>query len=913
MRLLFKIHFHTQWGQKLKICGSLPELGNWEQEEALNLNYITDGHWELVLDVNLKNASSLSYKYLLYFEESGWVEWEFGENRIITIPSKKYDIIEIQDTWRSVRDLENVFATNAFTKAIFSLDPIEEKFTKPKFKKGKGLQEFKIRTSRINNGYGVCLLGGVKELGNWEEKNAIKMKFNPATGEWQTSLHLDTVFPVRYKYGIYDIKTDKIVELEAGEDRFISMFSRIDETVFTTKADDNFKYNSQWKGSGVAMPVFSLRSEKSLGVGEFTDIKLLVDWAAKTGLKIVQILPVNDTVATHTWTDSYPYAAISVFALHPIFMNLDELGPIKAAVTKDILMEQRTLLNKKNYVDYEQVMRTKSRYFKLAYDENKEVFHNDEEFLAFFKDNEQWLVPYAAFCYLRDLYGTPDFTQWEQYSSMDEKSLGKLTSPKAAQYNDIAIHYYIQFNLHKQLKSAADYARSKGIVLKGDIPIGIYRNSVDAWMYPELFHMECQAGAPPDGFAIEGQNWGFPTYNWQKMAENGFKWWQSRLTQMAKYFDAYRIDHILGFFRIWEIPWSSVEGILGHFNPALPLSSEELNQKGLHFDFDRLSKPYIREHMLHDIFNEEADHVKWEFLEEYAPNCYQFKPQFDTQRKVEIYLTPDNDTSIEEKSRLLKLKKGLFKLHGEVVLLEAPFSNGNAFNMRNAMHFTYSFKELDWHTQKVLDDIYIDYFYRRHEYFWREQAMIKLPAVKAATNMLVCAEDLGMVPDCVPGVMDELGMLSLAIQRMPNNSKLEFGHPSDNPYLSVCSTSTHDMPTLRGWWEEDKNRSQKFYHQLLGKDGEAPYYCEPWLAAEIINQHLYGSSMWAIFPLQDLMAIDGELRRQNPEEEQINVPANPMHFWKYRMHINLEELLKQDNFNNLLQGMVSNAGRMLPY
>ena len=913
MKLLFKIHYHTEWGQKLKLVGSTPELGEWDNDKALNLNYITDGHWELELEIDTSKTASFSYKYLLYFENSGWVETEFGENRTVEIPSKKFELIEIQDAWRSYRDLENVFSTNAFTKAIFNAVSDKKKTAKPRFKKGQGLQTFKIRASRLNTGYSVCILGSNKALGDWQEDQAVLMQHDETNGTWQASVHLDTVFPVRYKYGIYDNKAKKVIEWEAGEDRFISMTSRKDQTICTIKTDEKFRYNQAWKGSGVAMPVFSLRSKKGMGVGEFTDIKLLVDWAAKTGLKMVQILPVNDTVATHTWTDSYPYAAISVFALHPIFMNLDALGPINAEVTKDILMEQRKLLNQKKHVDYEQVMRTKTRYFKLAYDEHKEAFLKDEGFKAFFKDNEEWLVPYATFSYLRDLYGTPDFTKWEKYSKMDKKSLNALTNPEANQYDDIAIHYYIQYNLHKQLKEAAEYARSKGIVLKGDIPIGIYRNSVDAWMYPELFHMECQAGAPPDGFAIEGQNWGFPTYNWQKMAENGFQWWRSRLTQMAKYFDAYRIDHILGFFRIWEVPWSSVEGILGHFNPALPLSIDELHQKGLYYDFDRLSKPYIREHMLQDIFNEDAEYVKWEFLEEYAPNCYQFKPQFDTQRKIEEHLTPDNDTSIEEKNRLLLLKKGLFKLHGEVILLEAPFSNGSAFNMRNAMHFTYSFRELDWHTQKILDEIYIDYFYKRHDEFWREQAMVKLPAIKAATNMLVCGEDLGMVPDCVPGVMDELSILSLAIQRMPNNSKLEFGHPSDNPYLSVCSTSTHDMPTLRGWWEEDKHRAQKFYNQLLGKDGEAPYYCEPWLASEIINQHLYGSSMWAVFPIQDIMAMDGEIRRQDPAEEQINVPSNPKHYWKYRMHIELEELLEQDSFNNNILEMVNNSGRNLPY
>ncbi|UZR94144.1 4-alpha-glucanotransferase [Chondrinema litorale] len=913
MKLLFKIHFHTQWGQKLKICGSLPELGEWKDEEALNLNYVADGYWELELDVALGKAKSFDYKYFLYFEESGWIEWEAGKNRTVEIPSAKFNLIELQDAWRSSKDLENVFETNAFSKAVFTKPVFSIKAKKPKFKKGLALQQFKIKVPRINPGYSVCIIGNNDSLGNWDEEKAVVMGYDVDSQTWSAYVNLDTVFPVRYKYGFYDNHNKKIVEWEAGEDRYISTVSRIDQTVFTAKTDEKFRYNQAWKGSGVAVPVFSLRSKNSLGVGEFSDIKLLIDWAEKTGMKMVQILPVNDTVATHTWTDSYPYSAISVFALHPIYMNLEELGSIHAEVTKDILLEQKQILNKKNHVDYEQVMRTKSRYFKLAYDEHKENFLKDPLFKVFFEENKEWLVPYAAFSYLRDLYGTPDFSQWEKYSKITPELLESLTSPEAAQYDDIAIHYFIQFHLNVQLKSVAEYARSKGIVLKGDIPIGIYRYSVDAWMYPDLFHMECQAGAPPDAFALEGQNWGFPTYNWQVMAQNGFKWWTSRLKHMAKFFDAYRIDHILGFFRIWEVPWKSVEGILGHFNPALPLSVEELQQRGVHFDYDRLCKPYVREHMLQELFGDEADNVKNEYLDEFAPYCYHFKPQFDSQRKVEEHLSLDIDVSLEDRSSILQLKKKLFKLLGEVILLDAPFAEGRAFNFRNAMHFTQSYRELDWHNQKVLDELYIDYFYKRHEQFWRDQAMIKLPGIKEATNMLVCGEDLGMVPDCVPGVMDELSILSLAIQRMPNNSKLEFGHPAHNPYLSVCSTSTHDMSTIRGWWEEDHHRSQRFYNMILGKEGEAPFFCEPWLAREIIAQHLYGSSMWAVFPIQDLLAIDGDIRRYNPADEQINVPSNPKHYWKYRMHINLEDLLNQEGFNGSLHEIVANSGRLLPY
>ena len=187
--------------------------------------------------------------------------------------------------------------------------------------------------------------------------------------------------------------------------------------------------------------------------------------------------------------------------------------------------------------------------------------------------------------------------------------------------------------------------------------------------------------------------------------------------------------------------------------------------------------------------------------------------------------------------------------------------------------------------------------------------MVKLPALINATSMLVCGEDLGMVPDCVPGVMDELNLLSLKIQRMPKEEHLDFGIPSDYPYLSVCTPSCHDMSTVRGWWEEDKTIRQKFYNNMLGREGEAPATCEPWIIDEILKQHLYSPCMWAVFPIQDLLATNPELRRKNPDDEKINEPSNPKHYWRYRFHIPIEQLLKEDSFNKHILDMVEASGR----
>ena len=360
--------------------------------------------------------------------------------------------------------------------------------------------------------------------------------------------------------------------------------------------------NNTWRGAGVSVPVFSLRSKESFGCGEFMDLMPMGDWAKKTGLRLIQILPVNDTSATMTWLDSYPYAAISAFALHPIYLNLAEMaGKKHAGILKPFRKIQKSL-NALPEVDYESVISAKLGAVVQIFEAEKKDFLYDKDFLAFFDQNRYWLVPYAVFCCLRDQNGTTDFTSWKSYGKYNKLSVDKFASPQSKYYEQVAIHYFIQYHLHLQLKKATRYLHGLGIVLKGDIPIGIYRYSCDAWMTPDLYHMDMQAGAPPDPFAIKGQNWGFPTYNWEQMARDGFAWWKNRFSQMALYFDAFRIDHILGFFRIWSIPLSETEGIMGVFDPAIPIHIDEFGQRNTWFDHDRYTRPFINDAVLWEFF-----------------------------------------------------------------------------------------------------------------------------------------------------------------------------------------------------------------------------------------------------------------------------------------------------------------------
>ena len=913
MRIQFQIHYATHPGQQLMVSGSIPALGNGQTGQAplMNLIDVSRGLWALQID--LVTPADFTYRYYVRDGNYHTCLEEWGPGRQFKTKNPTVFYILLADCWRPMADPDFALHTSAFLNAILKCEQV---YPAPVAAAGKkkdtAVVRFKPVVVRIKPGHRVAVSGSAKSLGSWSGSKGITLG-NPEHPVWSGEVRIPVAeFPVRYKYLIRD-EEGKPLFWEKSDDRILNLpGGEVPDMIEV--GDEKFVFPQYpWKGAGVAIPVFSLRRKNGFGVGEFSDLGLLVDWAAETGLKMIQVLPVNDTVALHTWHDSYPYAAISVYALHPMYINLAEMGRLNSEINQQIIEAQGEYLNSLEKIDYEAVMKLKSRFFKLLYDQEKLHFFRDPEYLDFFRENKHWLRPYAAFSYLRDLFNTPDFNRWGQYRQPAPELMTLLTDEKSGHYDEIAVHYFIQFHACRQLLSAAGHARSKGVVLKGDIPIGIYRNSMDAWLHPELYHMDRQAGAPPDDFSVKGQNWRFPTYNWDEMARDNYAWWQKRLRHLSGSFDAFRIDHILGFFRIWEIPASQVEGLMGYFNPSIPFYRDELQSRGLWFDEQRLCRPYIREHFLFERFGDLSGFVKQNYLEEYSPGCYNIRSEYDGQSKVEKILTVEPDASPDLRNRFERIIQGLNSLIGEVVFLEAPGTGGDAFFPRNALHFTRSYQELDEHSRQVINQIYLDYFYRRNEEFWRDKAMTKLPVIKKATNMLLCGEDLGMVPACVPSVMNELGILSLEVQRMPKNPKITFGHPADYPYLSVATPSSHDTSTIRGWWEEDPGRSQRFYNENLGNQGPSPFECTPEIVSQIITQHLYSPSMWAVFPIQDLLGMDEKLRYPNPQAERINNPGNPNHYWRYRMHLNLEDLPGEKEFNGMLKELIRDSGRLEVY
>ena len=898
IKISFHLKYKTHFGQGIYIYGNHPLLGNNKIEQAVPLVYLNNDYWVLHLNINPAAINDkIVYHYFIQ-NADGTKTFDTGNDKFLTLSKTSVNDIVIIDSWNFTGYKENTFYTSPFVNVLMKQPVSKSKSTITK----NTTHVFRVKAPMLEQNQTVCIIGEAKVIGAWDATDALVMK--KLNSEENYELSIDAAksnFPFVYKYGVYDLNTKTFVKFEEGDNRVVYEPVGKDKLVIVNDGFINYTA-SNWKGAGVAIPVFSLRSNKSAGVGEFADIKLLVDWAKKVGLKLIQILPINDTTATHTWMDSYPYAAISAFALHPMFVRLSNV--IKMG-QEDLLKPYLTkidALNKLDVVDYEEVMKLKWEVLRLLYSINGKEDLATKNFADFFEHNKNWLIGYSVFSYLRDLHGTVDFNKWPTHSKYNADEIAKLLDPKSKTYEAISFFLFVQYHLHCQLLEATDYAHKNGVIVKGDIPIGVYRFGADTWQDPGLFHMDMQAGAPPDDFALSGQNWGFPTYNWDVMASDGFAWWKSRFDQMKFYFDAFRIDHILGFFRIWSIPMHAVEGIMGHFVPAIPVSINELNAKGIKCDHYRLTHPYINETNLFHLFGYDNDLVKKDYLKSIGDGHYELLPAYKTQRQVEAYFN-----TMPQDQWHNKIKNGLYQLISNVILFDAE--KPHHFHFRFNMEGTSSFQNLDHATQQSLKELYVDYFFKRQDTAWEKEAMQKLPMLKLSTNMLICGEDLGLVPSCVPNVMYQLGILSLEVQRMPKASHKTFFHPNDAPYLSVVTPSSHDTSTIRGWWEEDREKTQQFYNHEIGQWGEAPIHCEAWINKAILLQHLYSPAMWAIFQLQDYLGVDESIRRNDPNEERINVPANPKHYWRYRMHLSLEDLIASNSFNTEWNSVIKSSGR----
>ena len=862
MKLKFTIQYNTAWGESLHVVVSYhSQDGSCRQQ---NLTMLTDDgqQWVLETAALISRHHPLSYIEYHYQVENGEGEvlrreWMLVPRRYYFDASKDY---VFPDQWRD-RPLAYHLYSDAYHTSMHSKHGEEVEAARlPLFRR---TVQFRVSAPQLQAGQAVAVCGSHPSIGSWNTSRYLQMQY-VGNGEWMLTVDaMGWLMPIEYKYVVIDIANHALVAWEEGDNRTISD-ELGDGQVLVLYGDALRLCEQPWRLAGVSIPVFSLRSEHSYGVGDFGDLKRLVDWAVLTGMKVIQLLPVNDTTTNHHWADSCPYNVVSFFALHPHYIDLEAAGTLRSKQKMTQYLRRRQELNALPVSDYEAVDRVKSEYLRELFAEQGKKVLESKECKAFVEDNEDWLTPYA-------------------------------------EYRQESLDYvrFVQYLLHTQLKAAADYAREKGVVLKGDLPIGVHPDGLEVHQHPELFYADTQAGAIPDANWPRGANWGFPTYHWD---EPLFSMLKHRLSHLSQYFDALRIDHVLGYFRIWEIPADAIDGVLGHFSPSLPLTVDEIEYFGLPFRKELYTKPFINDRLIERLFGIHAAYVRDNFLVRKAYNLYDLKEEYSTQCKVAEAF----DGRRDENS--LWIRDGLMRLVSNVLFVEDP-RQAEMYHPRVGATQEPVFEALTNEEKDAYLRLYNNYYYQRHSFYWGQQALKRLPAMMGDSRMLFCAEDLGLLPDCVEPVLDQLRILTLEIQQLPKQQGFEYSHLEANPIRSVCTISTHDMAPLRLWWQQQPERRQRYYVTMLQKEGRAPEQLPAHLAEEIIARHLYCPSMLCILQLQDWLAMDSELRSKQPQQERINTPSDSYNRWQYRMHLTIEELLQATKYNNKIRMMIQRSRR----
>lgn len=647
--------------------------------------------------------------------------------------------------------------------------------------------------------------------------------------------------------------------------------------------------------AGVLVPVSALRSEHSAGCGEFADLPALGTWCRDVGLALIQILPVNDT-----GSDSSPYSALSAFALHPIYVRIRDIPELVDAPSdlRASVAARTTELGRASTASgrfsYTTVVATKLEILRTVFD-RRAVEITKSAALGDFVERNEWIPGYAVYRALKDRFNGAHWREWPAHSSGDADSIRRLWNDDELR-DDTRFHAWVQMRLAEQLKGAATELDKMGVALKGDIPILMNDDSADVWQNPEVFRTELRAGAPPDMFSDLGQNWGFPIYNWQRLESEDYSWWRNRLALADQVYHAFRIDHVLGFFRIWAIPASHSSGALGFFWPQHGLTTDQLAEAG--FDEGRvrwLAEPHMTGAELREALGESVDSLLGSVLRRLgSQDLYNFSEEVAGERDLEQLDLPD-----DRKGRLL----AFYRDRAFVRLPDGAYAP--AWTFRDCSRF----QRLAGHERERLEDLVASRGAASNE-LWASHGRTVLGELQQSVSMLACAEDLGVVPEAVPRVLGELGILGLRIPRWtadwdaPGQPLIPFHR---YPELSVCAPSVHDTSTMRGWWETESGREALW--GMIAGDAPCPTTFDPETARTVLGAIMKCGSRIVVLAIQDLFGLVEGIQSEDPADDRVNVPGTYNEFnWTWRMPLKLNELRGDATLATQVKELVAQRG-----
>ena len=652
--------------------------------------------------------------------------------------------------------------------------------------------------------------------------------------------------------------------------------------------------------SGIVIPLGALRTSQSCGVGEYPDLVVLGDVCSLCGLSFIQLLPVNDT-----GFQSSPYSALSAFALHPLYLRLGDLP--EAQVFRAEMEALSARFEGERRFPYPDILSAKLALLRRVFDASAPAIRKDPGLEAWIGANP-WVRDYAVFLGLKEEHGGKSWKDWPAHRDPEAPEVQALWEDPSRRDGHL-FHAWVQMRCGEQFLSASRALADRGIALKGDLPILMNDDSADVWAHRAWFRTDRIAGAPPDMFSELGQNWGFPVYDWEALAREGYSFWTGRLRQAAKYYGAYRIDHVLGFFRIWALPEREESGYMGAFDPSRPILRAELAAAAFSDDRIRwLSEPHIRETALAEAAGRDAaagdvpDSGGAAGLAARAAET--FLDRIGSEPLFLFKRTVRGEKDIRAARLPASVEGFLLSAWRDRVLIPlGPDAFAPAWR-----HYAAS----AWTTLSEAERSKLSGMIRtkaaESELDWEEHGRRLLSILKSAVDMLPCAEDLGAVPPCVPKVLAELGILGLRIPRWtrlwdePGQPYIE---PEAYPRLTVCAPSVHDTSTLRDWWEHEAEPSDR----RAAYGDSPPESWSPEVGLRVLARFAGGASTLLVVQLQDLLDLGPAYASGDSRSDRINVPGTiAATNWIWRMPVTLEDLAADREWTGKVKRALFRAG-----
>ncbi|KAK8853735.1 hypothetical protein M9Y10_016278 [Tritrichomonas musculus] len=953
--IYFRTKYQTYPGQILFLIGDHPLLGSWNRTKAIRMSYCSreDFNWEVEIRISPsqlstdckvikleykyivissnKNFGSYSYNYDIRFDNSAEICWDTGPNRCLIINNNINRntplIISTGDLFQPpIPVIQNLFFKKTFINVIyrheFDFNKCIIGLHNTDTHSDKIQVRFRIIALQIPQNFGVYITGSLPIFKNWEH-------FEPLTAIspylWEYVIELPRDSPsFDYKYLILNNQMkppNKPVWEQRGNRRFMMPNHYSNVVVYF---DWIIQLPPQkFRGTGILAGLFSIHSKKSINqIGEFPDIKLLVDWAVKANILNIQLLPIQDTLCYYAKNEENISRLVSAFAFNPIYLSLrliDGYEPVEPP----------------NEGDMFSVSRFKLQHLRNIFDKKvpKLALMSNSTFQQFVKKNEYWLPSYCFWCVIRDsqikentiknTLEPPKLPRIEECKlpnflemNIESEDYGKMSEDEHF-FVDCLFHCWVQYQCHLQLIESSKYAIEKGVVLSTTITIGQNLMSSECWSHPELFDMNYTTGSPPDNFSFHGQNWFYPSWKWERMFQDDFKWLRMQMNHRETYFQAATFDNPHFLFRMWNIPSGINNPLFGHYVPSIPISSRDLQEHDI-TDISRLYRPIFP---MSDVqsFSMPED-TRNEIIERLAAKegeYWLFKANLRTDRDIiSVFKELKKNCSLEERLQLAMAKKILLSNFESVCLIpDSDREDNKLFYPRYSMTDSTVFKTLPEREAQILYKMFVDFYYRSNISLWHENGQKKL-CVLASSQMQFYGYDLCVSLADEEKILNRLGICSCHSQRVPREPSLRFEQTTNFPYLSVSMPSSHDMPHLAIWWKDQQADVQQFYHQILKMEGSAPLSLSPKIANAIINLHLKADSMWCFLVFEDLFALTEEFEEVKEMNEWMIEPTTKGVKCSYRMGICLEDLIENhEQWTHEIAKMIENAqrGRNLIY